>query len=208
MLEAEMADSSLDRVNEASVESFPARDAPAWTTGVEPTRGGVPAMAESGGWQRVARDGLIAGVIGYATVALFFIVASLLQGESPFFIAALLGSTLFPDLRTTAELSIEPGLVFAYNGVHLVVFLAAGLFMGWLASLSEKAPQAWYAMLVILVFVVGHVIALPVWFDAQVSAALSLWLVVVATLLGTALMAAYLWRSRPGIRAAAHEPED
>jgi hypothetical protein len=158
-------------------------------------------------WRRIAMEGAVAGLIGYATVAACFAVASVVQGESPFFIAARLGAALFPQLQTTATPSVEPGLILAYNGVHLLLFLGAGLFMAWLAALSERAPQAWYPMAVILFFVGAHVVALPIWFSEPVRAVLSLWLVALGTLVAALLMAAFLWRSHPGIRAAAHEPD-
>jgi hypothetical protein len=140
------------------------------------------------------------GLIGYAVVALFFAVDSVLAGRPPLFTASLLGSALFPALRGTEAAAI------AYNAVHLLTFVAAGVFMAWLAALAERAPQAWYPAALVLLFVGAHVLAVPIWFADDVSAALPLRVVAGVTIVAAAAMAAFLWRARPGLRAGAHEP--
>jgi hypothetical protein len=157
--------------------------------------------------RRIAADGLIAGLIGYAAVVVVFAAIGVIGGRSPFTIAALLGSALFRSAANGAVPTVEPGIILAYNGVHLAIFLVAGFFMAWLAALSERAPQAWYPMAIIALFVGIHVFALPIWFDERVRTQLSLWTVGAVTILAAVLMGAFLWRSRPGIRAAAHEPD-
>jgi hypothetical protein len=149
---------------------------------------------------RIAREGVIAGLIGYGAIAVMLAVLSVVRGNSPLHLATLIGSTLFPGLGDAA--------FAAYSLLHLGVFLAAGMFLSASASLSERAPQAWYPMAVLVMFVGAHIITAPFWFDAGVQAELSLWGVAAMTLLAALPMGAFLWRRHPGIRAAAHEPDD
>jgi hypothetical protein len=151
--------------------------------------------------------GIIAGVIGYVTVAVFLAVASALQGRSPFHIAALLADDLFGGAVSAGGTAIEPGPVIAYNGVHLVVFLAGGVVLALIARLAARVPQGWYFGLIAVLFVAGHVVALPLWFGEAVRDALPLWLVAASTSLATVAMCAWLWVMNPGIRAQMHEPD-
>jgi hypothetical protein len=161
---------------------------------------GTPSADGNGRLARIARDGVIAGLIGYGAIAVMLAVLSVARGNSPLHLATLIGSTLFPGTGSAA--------FAAYNLLHLTVFLAVGLFLSASASLSERAPQAWYPMVVLVMFVGGHIIAAPFWFDAGVQAELPLWGVAALTLLAALPMGAFLWSRHPGIRAAAHEPDD
>jgi hypothetical protein len=87
---------------------------------------------------QVLTQGLVAGLVGYAAVVLFFIVANLVAGRSPFHTAAALGSALFHGLSDPARLVIEPGPVLAMNGLHLVLSLAVGTVVAWLLSETER----------------------------------------------------------------------
>lgn len=90
---------------------------------------------------RVLREGLYAGVIGYLTVALATGIVDLLRGYSFFHTAAVLGSALF---GSGAEVAVTPEVVFPYNGVHLLVFLALGFLLAFLVHQIELHALIWY----------------------------------------------------------------
>lgn len=156
---------------------------------------------------RILRDGLLTGLLGYATLALFFAVISMAGGHSPFHVAALLASALF-RLPAVPGTAIEPGPVIAYNGLHLIVLILAGMVLAGLARVAAHALQGWYVAVMAVVFAVAHIVALPVWFGDRLSAALPIWLVVTGTALATVVMCAYLWIANPDIRTAIHEPDE
>lgn len=90
---------------------------------------------------RVLQEGLYAGVIGYVTVALATGLVDLLRGHSFFHTAAILGSALF---GSGAEVAVTPEVVFPYNGVHLLVFLALGFLLAFLVHEIELHALIWY----------------------------------------------------------------
>lgn len=69
----------------------------------------------------------------------------LVQARSPFYTAALPGSVLFYGLEDPADLVVWAGPVPAYNGIHMLTFLAVGPVAAWLASGAERGPQFWYS---------------------------------------------------------------
>lgn len=153
-------------------------------------------------------ESVAAGLIGYAVVALLFALLNLAQGRSPFYTAALLGTDLFYGLESPADLVIEPGPVLAYNGVHLLVFLAAGLFMRWLTGLAERFPQGWYLLVVLVLIVLPHAFGLPVWFEGSIRAEVPFWYVVFATSMAALAMGAFLLAMHPRLRESLGEYRD
>lgn len=149
--------------------------------------------------KRLILDGLLAGVIGYAVVVAFFIVLNLAQGRSPFHTAALLGSAVFGGLRDPGLLVLEPGMVLAFNGVHIVAFMLVGFFGAWLVYEAELHPQLWY--LAFFLFLVGGVVgyAAVLATSLVVGHVLTPWHGVVANLLAALGMAAYLVASHRGL---------
>lgn len=157
---------------------------------------------------RFVLEGAGAGLIGYAVVALLFVLLNLVQGQSVFHTAALLGSDLFYGLDSPAELVIAAGPVLAYNGVHLLGFVLVGLFMRWLVGLAERIPQGWYLVIILFLIVMPHVFGLPIWFRGPVVAEISLWYVVFATSLAALAMGAFFYALHPRLRASMREYSD
>lgn len=142
--------------------------------------------------RRMFLDGLVAGLIGYLAVALFIGAWNLILGRSPFHTAALLGESVFAGLRDPAALALDPGMIIAFNGVHLVAFLVFGFFAAWLVYETELHPEFWYLafFLFLAATVVSYAAVLAL--TVVVGSVISPWLIIVSSLFGAVTMAVYL----------------
>jgi hypothetical protein len=137
-------------------------------------------------------DGLAAGLVGYLAVVLFVALWNVVAGRSPFFTAALLGEAVFLGLRDISAVTLDPGMVLAFNGLHLLAFLVFGFFGAWLVYETELHPSFWY--LAFALFVAAAVLAYGAIaaLTALVGGLVSPLLVVMASLIGASGVAGYL----------------
>ena len=143
-------------------------------------------------------QGLVAGLIGYAVLALFFGVVNLLLGESFFHTAAMLGHAL-TGTEPAAGAEVRAAPVFAYNGVHLLLFLVFGFVAAWLVEETERHPLFWYLVFFALMVGLFYNVVLATLFTLPVAAAEISWLtIVLANLAAGAAMGWYLVRRHPG----------
>lgn len=150
-------------------------------------------------------QGAMAGLIGYAAVALSVGIGDVLQGRSFFFTVSLLGEWLFYGLEDPAKVRVWPGAVFAYNGLHFVTFLMFGLLASWLAAVSERGPLYWYAALVMYLFVFVHLFAAVLLMTEPMREAIRMSQILIPSVLAVVLMSAYLLRVHPQLRREMNE---
>lgn len=96
-------------------------------------------------------EGTFAGLILYATVALYFVLLNLLTGRPAFETAALLGGALFGGIQRPAEATLDPAWIFGFNGVHLVASLVLGLVGSAIVLLIDRHRFAWYGFFYLVV---------------------------------------------------------
>jgi hypothetical protein len=148
----------------------------------------------------VLKDGMYAGLIGYAAVVVVYAVINVLSGLSPFYTPALFGSALFYGLHDPATLVISPGPVLAYNMVHVLAFVVLGLVASWLVAKAEQHPVARFGVLFVLVFIAAHVYAALYLFARHLLVRGAAWQIGISSLAAAALMGWYLLCRRPLLR--------
>lgn len=152
------------------------------------------------GTSRILTAGLFAGLAGYGTVVVLFATVNLVVGRSPFYTAALFGSWLFFGQRDISAVRVSAAPVLAYNMVHMLVFLALGVFASAMAALGERYPAARYAVLFAFIFVIGHVYAALLVFAHPMLNAPAWWEIGAATVAAAAVMASVLLALYPAMR--------
>jgi hypothetical protein len=152
---------------------------------------------------RVWVDALVLGGLGYVTVALVLGAWNAVAGRSFFYSSAVIGSLLVGGGATVA-----PGPVFAANALHLLVFFAFGAAAAWTSHAAGRLPQAWYPLAVGFLFVLLHLLMITAVLGESARSALPLAVVLVASVLATAGMVAYLVKARPELIAGAHDAEN
>jgi hypothetical protein len=148
---------------------------------------------------RIMVDGLIAGLIGYAVIAVLYGVLGLLTGTGVFQTARVLGSALFYGTRG-GQVAPGPGPVFALNGIHLLMLLALGMVAAWLVAKVERYPSFWYLVffLFLTAFILNYVVVLVLL--TEVGHLVPWWSSGVANLLAAMGMGTYLWWAHPRLR--------
>ncbi|HYU36571.1 MAG TPA: hypothetical protein VEL29_01470, partial [Gemmatimonadales bacterium] len=97
--------------------------------------------------RRVLREGFIAGLIGAAAVALWFLVVDVIAGR-PFFTPAMLGSAVFWGVHDPSMVVIEYSRIIGYTMVHVSAFIIVGTIAAVLAAEVEIAPHTFYLVVV------------------------------------------------------------
>lgn len=155
--------------------------------------------------QRKALDvvfqGVVAGVIGYATVAIIFALANIFAGQSPFRTAAVLGAALFFGVRDPAAVTVTAQYVFLFNGVHLMAFLVFGVIGAWLATLADRGEQLWYPAAFFFMLVAFHLIGAAQVLAIPMQEAISGVAIWAGGFAASALMAVFLLKVHPAMRA-------
>ena len=139
-----------------------------------------------GSWGGVLREGIMAGLIGAAVVALWFLAIDWIQGE-PLRTPKLLGTGL---LRQSGALAA----VLGYTVVHGLAFAVVGIISAALIAGAERQPLFIFALVIFFTaFEVGF-------FGAVVIAAkwvldeLAGWTVFLGNLLAAASMLGYFFK--------------
>jgi hypothetical protein len=144
----------------------------------------------------VLKRGVIAGLLGAATVAVWFFVLDLTAGR-PFRTPAALGHVLlFGGRGAPADISF--GVVASYTLVHILAFALAGWVFVMIAEKVERAPS--FLLLAAMTAIVLEAVAIVNLAQAAQWAGLGIWSVIIANMLAVAVMGWYVWHSHPSLR--------
>ena len=151
--------------------------------------------------QSIVREGVVLGVVGALTVAVWFLVVDLVHGRI-FFTPGALGSALFLDVGSVADIRVNFATVGGYTVVHFAAFFVVGLVAATIAVNAERFPPLLLAGLLLFVtfeaFFLGVLAVTAEWLLGEIG-----WLSVgVGNLLATVAVALMLWRKHPNLRTA------
>ena len=150
---------------------------------------------------RLYQEGMIAGVIGAATVALWFLLLDTVSGR-PFYTPTVLGTALFrhgAGLASPETLPVSMEMVWMFTWVHALAFAALGGIASHLLGIAERHPSFGFGVLLLfVVFQFGFVAAAGL-LAAPVLHALAWPAILVANLLAASTMGAYFWRRHPSL---------
>ena len=143
----------------------------------------------------VMRGGLVAGLIGAGSVALWFLIVDVIAGRA-LFTPAVLGSAMFWGLRDPATVVISLQPVLAYTAVHIISFVIVGTVAARLLAEAERDPGvAWLLIEFFVVLELGFYGAVALLFT-PLLAELAWINVAVGNLIGAGTMGFYFWRAR------------
>jgi hypothetical protein len=149
------------------------------------------------------RDGVIVGLIAYASVAVFYSAFDFLASRGVLYTVNLLGGALFGGLRDPAVLQLPVPLRFGdilqYNALHLLASLLIGLVVVRMVGHAERTPA--HARVTSALIASGFVVTIATvgWLSAPIRPMLPWWSIVLANALAVLVSAAYLTRARPGV---------
>jgi hypothetical protein len=155
------------------------------------------------------KRGILAGILGGVTVAVWFLILDLAAGE-PFRTPAALGYALLfggggaarDRLAASGPQAIEITfrVVAAYTIVHFVLFAIAGFVFVWIADRVETRPS--FLLVAVLALILLEAVAVVNFASgAQWNlGGTGIWAVFIANILAIAVMGWYVWRTHPRLR--------
>jgi hypothetical protein len=142
----------------------------------------------------VLREGIVAGLIGAAVVAIWFFVFDILRGR-PFLTPTLLGSFVFFGVNTPVGMEPALGPIVGYTVLHGLAFVAFGVVAASMMAMSEREPALFVAFVILFaafeVFFFGVLSVL----GQAMQAALVWWSVLIGNLLASIAMLWYFFRA-------------
>jgi hypothetical protein len=147
-------------------------------------------------------EGIVAGLIGAATVAVWFLIVDAFNGR-PLYTPTVLGTAIFRQgagLDSTQTLPISFEMVLLFTWVHALAFAAIGGLAAFLLDFAEHTANVGFGIVLLFVVFEFGFVAVTTVFAGDVLASLAWPAVLVGNLLAAATMGAYFRRRHPNLR--------
>jgi hypothetical protein len=149
-------------------------------------------------------EGIVAGVIGAATVAIWFLIVDAVNGR-PLYTPTVLGTALFrrgAGLGSLGTLPVSLEMVLMFTWVHGLVFAAIGGVASRLLGMAERNPSLGFGVLLLfIVFEAGFTVTAML-FAEPVLKALTWPAILVANVLAAAAMGLWFRWRHPALRVS------
>ena len=146
---------------------------------------------------RIMENGILAGIIGASTVAVWFLVLDVVTRGLPFYTPSLLGSILFAGLAPEQVTGLDGGAIFAYTGLHGVLFLCAGMGLAAMFVQFERNPQVGLVLLLLFVTFEAILWGVGVSMIPALAGEVGTWAILIANVSSAGVMFAFLLRRNP-----------
>ena len=147
---------------------------------------------------RILREGVAAGLIGAAAVALLILVFDI-AGGAPLQSPAILGSAILRGVRDPTLAPVSAGPIVGYTIVHGLGFIAVGLVAAFLVAAAEREPAMVLALLIFFAAFEVFFLALIAFWALPVLGVLAWWEILAGNLLASIGMLYYFHRRHPGL---------
>jgi hypothetical protein len=150
-------------------------------------------------------DGLIAGLIGAAIIAIWYLFLDAVT-RLPLYTPTVLGTGLFvraEDLASTERVQVSLKLTLMYTGVHGLVFIVLGVIAAYCLLWTKKDLPLGLSILLLFVILEIGFVGTAFFFAEPVLHELAWSMVLLGNLLAAAGMASYLWLRNPRLRVRA-----
>ena len=147
----------------------------------------------------IARDGIVAGILGATAVALWFLGLDVIYRHA-FATPEALGRGL---LRILGPQGGEGAAVFVtvYTIFHFVAFIAAGLLVAVIVHFAEREPGVLAgAMMLFVAFEIGFYALSSALSESPLFGTLGWAQVATGNLIAAIVMGTYMWRTHPELR--------
>jgi hypothetical protein len=146
-------------------------------------------------------EGVVAGLIGAATIAVWFFILDLYHGR-PLYTPNVLGAalSLSGGARDFATAPISMEFVVFYSWIHVLVFCVIGGVAAKLLSLAERDLHFGFGILLLFVIFEFGFVAVAMVFAEPILQTLAWPAVLVGNLLAAGAIALYFWRHHPTLQ--------
>jgi hypothetical protein len=146
----------------------------------------------------VLKEGTIAGILGAAGVAFWFLIVDLVTGRA-LATPELLGQSLFSVLGKGIDWS-PMQYVLAYTVVHVAAFAIVGMVTVAIIHASNRTPGVLAGLVLLFAVIEAGFYGLTVFLsEGEILGNLAWYQIGAANLLAAALMGGYLLREHPGL---------
>lgn len=141
---------------------------------------------------RYLREGIIAGLIGAALVAVWFLIYDAAMGR-PFRTPSLLGYATFRGVTDPSSVPTAAHLVVQYTVLHGVVFALIGMLIAYLIVSAQSAPSRVLTLFIALMCFEVFFLAVVTWLAHPVLGELAWWTILAANALAAGGMLIYFF---------------
>jgi hypothetical protein len=147
----------------------------------------------------VYAEGITAGLVGAATIALWFLIVDTFGGR-PFYTPAVLGTALLQGtdaLAAPERVPVQLETVLTFTWLHVLAFLLIGVAASKLLEVAEHNTNLGFGIVLLFVFFEAGFFVMCMAFAQPLLRALTWPAVVVGNLLAAVAMAWTFWRRHP-----------